>query len=77
MLHGRPCYVPLEPEPVYAVRHLPAEEPFARTAVIICAPVGWDELGAHRSLLALAAGLLRLAVLLCASTRTRRVSCLA
>lgn len=53
-LHGRPSYIALESEPVYAVLHLPAEDPYAQTGVIICAPFGWDELGAHRSLLALA-----------------------
>jgi pimeloyl-ACP methyl ester carboxylesterase len=57
-LHGRPCYIPLEGEPVFAVLHLPAEgQPQAHTGVIICPPFGWDELGAHRSLRALAGAL--------------------
>ncbi len=58
VLRGRPCYIPLEGEPVFAVVHLPADgQPQAPTGVIICPPFGWDELGAHRSLRALAGAL--------------------
>ena len=58
VLRGRPCYIPLDGEPVFAVLHLPAEDqPQAHTGVIICPPFGWDELGGHRSLRALAGAL--------------------
>ena len=57
-LRGRPGYIPLDGEPVFAVLHLPAEgQPQSHTGVIICPPFGWDELGAHRSLRALAGAL--------------------
>ncbi|HXR14336.1 MAG TPA: alpha/beta fold hydrolase [Solirubrobacteraceae bacterium] len=57
-LRGRPGYVPLDGEPLFAVLHLPPEgRPQAQTGVIICPPFGWDELGAHRSLRALAGAL--------------------
>ena len=57
-LRGRPCYIPLDGEPLFAVLHLPVEgQPEAHTGVIICAPFGWDELGGHRALRALARAL--------------------
>jgi len=58
LLRGRPCYIQFDGEPVFAVLHLPPEgQPQAQTGVIICPPFGWDELGGHRSLRALAAAM--------------------
>jgi pimeloyl-ACP methyl ester carboxylesterase len=53
-LRGRPGYLALDGEPIYGVLHLPAQAACSRVGAILCPPFGWDELGAHRSLRALA-----------------------
>ncbi|HEY1775838.1 MAG TPA: alpha/beta fold hydrolase [Solirubrobacteraceae bacterium] len=56
VLHGRPGYITTDATPLFAVLHLPAGE-CSSVGVVICSPFGWDELGAHRSLRALAGAL--------------------
>jgi pimeloyl-ACP methyl ester carboxylesterase len=58
-LTERACWIPLDPQPLFAVLHLPEQAPHAVTGVIVCPPFGWDELGAHRSIRALAEALAR------------------
>jgi pimeloyl-ACP methyl ester carboxylesterase len=53
VLRGRPGYITSEAVPLFAVLHLPEGE-HSDVGVVICSPFGWDELGAHRSLRALA-----------------------
>jgi len=53
-IQGRPCYLPLDGGAIFATVHLPLESQRSPTGVILCPPFGWDELGAHRSLRALA-----------------------
>src|SRR5665213_1803171 len=53
VLRGRPGYITSEAVPLFAVLHLPEGE-HSNVGVVICSPFGWDELGAHRSLRALA-----------------------
>jgi pimeloyl-ACP methyl ester carboxylesterase len=48
----------MDPAPLFAVLHLPAGER-SGIGVVICSPFGWDELGAHRSVRALAGELAR------------------
>jgi len=56
VLRGRPGYITTEGAPLFAVLHLPALER-SSIGVVICSPFGWDELGAHRSVRALAGAL--------------------
>jgi pimeloyl-ACP methyl ester carboxylesterase len=53
-LQERACWIALDPAPLFGVIHLPAQTPHAAIGVIVCPPFGWDELGAHRSIRALA-----------------------
>jgi pimeloyl-ACP methyl ester carboxylesterase len=53
-LQERACWIALDPAPLFAVMHLPARTPHTATGAIVCPPFGWDELGAHRSIRALA-----------------------
>jgi alpha-beta hydrolase superfamily lysophospholipase len=46
---GRSFYLRLEPDPVFATLHLPADAG-REIGVLICPPFGWDELCCHRSL---------------------------
>ena len=50
-VRGRAFYLALQPDPVFAVLHLPEGATRAGgVGVLLCAPFGWDELSAHRSL---------------------------
>lgn len=44
----RALHLDLRPDPVFAVLH-PAAQPTASTAVLICAPWGWEEVASHRA----------------------------
>ena len=54
---ARSFYLTLDPEPVFAVLHLPEGGPRSSTGVVLCPPFGWDELCTHRSLRAWAQAL--------------------
>ncbi len=47
---GRSFYLPTPSDPVFAMLHRPERAVHSNTGVILCAPFGWDELSAHRSL---------------------------
>lgn len=47
---GRPLYLDVEPDPLFAFLHVPVRGEQRRTGVVLCAPFGWDELATHRSL---------------------------
>jgi len=47
---GRPFYLATAPDAVFAMLHAPEGATRSDTGVILCAPFGWDELSAHRSL---------------------------
>jgi pimeloyl-ACP methyl ester carboxylesterase len=46
----QPVVLELEPDPVHAVLHLPPAEARKPTAVLMCAPFGWEEMCSHRGL---------------------------
>jgi pimeloyl-ACP methyl ester carboxylesterase len=54
LARGRPGYLALDGEAIFAVLHMPAPGPHSSTGVILCPPFGWDELGVHRCLRVLA-----------------------
>ena len=51
---GRPLYLALEPDPVFAMLHTPAEAGSPRLGVLMCPAFGWAELGSHRTVRAFA-----------------------
>jgi pimeloyl-ACP methyl ester carboxylesterase len=46
----RSLYLAVEPDPVFAVLHLPAGSGAGHLGVVFCPPFGWDELCTHRSM---------------------------
>ena len=46
---GRPFYLALDPDPIFAVLHVP-EGSRTGTGIVFCPPFGWDELCTYRSL---------------------------
>jgi pimeloyl-ACP methyl ester carboxylesterase len=56
VLRGDSGYITTTAAPLFAVLHLPSGER-SNVGVLICSPFGWDELGSHRSLRALAGAL--------------------
>lgn len=57
VLRGSPGYITADvAAPLFSVVHLP-QGAHSSVGVLICSPFGWDELGAHRSLRALAGAL--------------------
>lgn len=46
---ARPLYLDVAGEPVFGMFHAPADGVTAGTAVLICAPWGWDEVASYRS----------------------------
>ena len=55
-LRGHAGYITTATATLFAVLHLPSSER-SNVGVVICSPFGWDELGSHRSLRALAGAL--------------------
>jgi pimeloyl-ACP methyl ester carboxylesterase len=46
----QPAVLPLEPDPVHAILHLPPDDCTRKqTAVLMCPPFGWEEMCSHRS----------------------------
>lgn len=53
-VRGRTLHLALQPDPVFAVLHMPAGATHSNVGVLLCSPFGWDELSAHRSFRVLA-----------------------
>jgi pimeloyl-ACP methyl ester carboxylesterase len=49
-LRGRTLYLACEPDPIFAVHDAPRGPVRSGTGALICAPFGWDELSAYRSM---------------------------
>jgi pimeloyl-ACP methyl ester carboxylesterase len=47
---GRAAWLDLEPDPVLTFLHTPVATVSRSTAVLLCAPFGWDEMCSHRAL---------------------------
>lgn len=48
-VHGRAVYLGSQPDPVFAMLHLPAATPDDATGIVLCPPFGWEDMCTYRT----------------------------